>query len=268
MTIFYLFLSLIFIIKSITFLLVKFQEKVIFVSKKKPKDEPFQINFPFTEIDLQINDLVSINSLYYMPEGTPKGYIFYLHGTLKNNEFQSRYASFFTTRGYAVWMMDYRGYGKSTGEREEQAMLQDTEKVLQQCTQTWAINASDIIIVGRSLGTGFATYLASKIKVKTCLLISPYYATYDVPNYYFFWKNFKNLVHYKFESFKYIPDSKCEIYTFQATKDRIVPIQSSAKLFPLIKNTNIYIIQNANHMNIVDQPIFIEEFFKIINSYS
>jgi len=69
---------------------------------------------------------------------------------------------------------NYRGYAYSTGNPSEKALLADALLQYDYLTKTLKISPEKIIVMGRSLGTGIATYLASQRKLESVILITPY----------------------------------------------------------------------------------------------
>ena len=62
---------------------------------------------------------------------------------------------------FTVYLMDYRGYGRSTGEPSEEGLYSDALKLY----DTMKSKYESISIGGRSLGSGIAVYVASQRKV-------------------------------------------------------------------------------------------------------
>lgn len=262
------FVSLFVFIHIFILVLILFQERIIFWSKKLTDNHTLKIDRPYHEHFYQPDEDTKIHSIYMLPEGQEiKGYIFYLHGTLANVEFQSQYAPFFLEKGLAIWIMDYRGYGKSRGHRNEMLLMEDVIGVYEQCKIVWQCNDKDIAIVGRSLGTVFASYLATKVPAKVCMLISPYYSIYDVPAHYFPWIPFHKMDKYEFPVYKYIEEIKIPFFCFQGMKDRIVPMASSSKLFPLLHQKQYFVYPHATHMNIIHDAHFIKDFTAKLSKY-
>jgi uncharacterized protein len=72
--------------------------------------------------------------------------------------------------GRALYLVNYRGYGGSTGRPSEAALASDARRIYDQL----AARHSRIIVMGRSLGTGIATALASLRPVEKLVLVTPY----------------------------------------------------------------------------------------------
>ena len=141
------------------------QDKFIFHPKKLPPDYQYQFDIPFREINLPVNAGKNLSIVQFtVPDSLFKGIVLYFHGNRQNINRYAKYVSRFTRRGFEVWMMDYPGYGKSTGKRNEQGLYDDALSVYKMAIKK--VPAEQIIIYGKSLGTGIASQLAS---VRECI---------------------------------------------------------------------------------------------------
>ena len=105
-----------------------FQDKFIFKPEKLKHDFEFRFDIPFKELNFEVSEGVRINGLHFFRE-EPKGLILYFHGNTRSIKGWAKYAKDFYRYGYDVVLIDYRGFGKSTGKRSEQDMLNDVQFV-------------------------------------------------------------------------------------------------------------------------------------------
>ena len=137
----------------------------------------FDFQDQFEELFLEAQDGAVINALHFKAEA-PKGVILYFHGNAGDLSRWGNITSYFVEKRYDVLVMDYRTYGKSTGELSEKALYDDALMCYSHLLKTYDEN--DIIIYGRSLGTGMATYMASVKNPKQLILETPYYSLVDI----------------------------------------------------------------------------------------
>src|SRR5689334_17971524 len=90
------------------------QEKLIFAPEKLSKTHQFSFDQPFEEIDIQVTQGNSLNGLLFKSDSS-KGLIFYLHGNAGSLDSWGGVAKRYTDLHYNVFILDYPGYGKSTG---------------------------------------------------------------------------------------------------------------------------------------------------------
>jgi uncharacterized protein len=198
-----------YIIGSLLLLLViiyLIQDRFIFKPEKLPADFQFRYDVPFNELFFDISPGVRINGLhFYRPE--PKGLILYFHGNTRSIKGWAKYARDFYRYDYDVVLVDYRGFGKSTGKRSEKDMLNDMQFVY-----------------------GFAAKIASDNKPRYLILDSPYYNFRIVVKRFLPILPVNWVLRYHLRTDKWIRHVNCHTYIIHGTKDRLIPIKHSERL--------------------------------------
>ena len=178
------------------------------------------------------------------------------HDSIKQKKIQEA-----KEKGYDVLVMDYRTYGKSTGELSEAAFYKDAQFCYNYLLNHYT--EDKITLYGRSLGTGIASYLAAENNPKQLILETPYYSIEDVAKSRFPMFPVKYLLKYKFPTHQFLPKANCLVTILHGTDDSVVPYSSSRKLLDLnIKNLNYVTIKGGNHNNLIE----FEEYHKSIKS--
>lgn len=223
------------------------QKKIIFQPTVLAQDFKFELETPFEEVFLKTPNNGSIHSLWFKNKN-PKGVIIYFHGNKAGLERWSKITEDFAKKNYDVFVMDYRGYGKSTGELTEEILYQDAQMVYDFVKKKF--REQDIIIYGRSLGSGIATNIASKNNPRKVILETPYYSIVNVANSWLpIFPEF--LFKYKIKSGDFVKKINCELTIFHGTQDRVIPLSSAKKLFEAANfPKELIIIETATHANI------------------
>jgi len=226
-----------------------FQKYIIFQPKKLDTEFQFAFDQPFEELFLTTPDNEQLNALYFKTKLESKGLVIYFHGNADNLKRWGNYASDFTKRGYDVFILEYRGYGKSTGKPDETKFYQDA-----QLGYDWALknySPNQIVIYGRSLGSAVASHLAVENDFRFLILETPF----DNVETLFKMRSpggFLPLpIKSKFPNDKHLTKINQPIYIFLGTKDRVVPNRSTEKLRPLLKSSDRLIaIEGGGHKNL------------------
>lgn len=228
------------------------QEEMIFVASKLPKEYIFDFKQNFEELTITSFDDKKLNGLLFKTPN-PKGLIFYLHGNAGALDSWGEIATIYTDLGYDIFILDYRGYGKSEGEIDNQDQFyKDISFAYKNLAKRY--NQNKIIIIGYSIGTGGATYLASNQNPKQLILQAPYYnflefSSSRVP----FFPNF--LKKFTFETNKYFAKVKAPIYVFHGSEDRLISFDNSVRLKKLFKPTDsLFTLEHQGHTGINDNP--------------
>jgi len=235
----------------ILIMLYFFQEKLIFLPTTLPQNYSFSFSQPFEEIFLTAEDGAILNGLHFKHKESI-GTILYFHGNAGDLSRWGNIATFFVVRGFNVIVMDYRTYGKSSGTLSEEALFNDAQMFYDYTLDHY--REENIILYGRSLGTGIASKLASKNQPQQLILESPFYSMQDLAKKRFPFLPVKWLLKYQMLSHDYIQLAKCPISIFHGTDDTVVPYESGERLFNSlsIKQKRLITIPNGSHNNLVE----------------
>jgi len=254
-------LAILFILFTISAVLYIIQDTMIFHAEKLPANFTFSFRNAFEEFNLKTEDGENLNGLLFKVDKS-KGVVLFFHNHSGNINHWSRSAVFINNLNYDVLMMDYRGFGKSTGSFNEQKMFNDSLLWYNFTKKLYSENK--IMVYGRGLGAAFATYAASKNKPIKMVLESPIFSVYKTAKSHYPYIPTKLILKYNFETSKYIGKVKCKTYFFHGLKDNLVPYSSSEKLHELIKgNSELYLIPEGSHYDLINSNVFLEKIKEI-----
>ena len=244
------------------------QDYMLFKPEKLPKDFQFAYeNQETKEYNLETRDGAIINGLRFFPKGESKGVVLYLKGNSKSIKGWGKFAVDFTRHGYNVLMVDYRGFGKSTGKRSQKAIKRDLQlvynKIKEQTTE------DRIILYGRSLGSGFATKLASMNNPKKLILDAPYYSLTKVTARYAPFMPLSLLLKYPLPTYKWLKYVRCPIHIIHGTHDKLIPYKSSVKLAQINPElTKLHTVIGGGHKNLNNFESYHKMLDEILNTES
>ncbi len=260
-----IFLLFIAIVVTISILVYFFQERFLFHPEKLSKDFVFQYeNQEVEEYNVQLSDKVLINGLHFKTKN-PKGVVFYLKGNSRSIKGWGKFAIDFTFHGWDVIMMDYRGFGKSTGKRTQQTMKDDVQAIYNKIKEN--VDEKYIIVYGRSLGTGLATKIASTNNPRMLILACPYYSMSKNVKRYLPFIPLGLVMRYSMPTYKWIKYVKCPIKIIHGTNDKVIPMKSSFKLSKINpKRTRVYPVIDGGHKNLHNYESYHRALKEILNS--
>ncbi len=224
------------------------QDKFIFKPEKLSQNFQFKYDAPFKELNFDVAPGVRINGLHFFREDS-KGIILYFHGNTRSIKGWAKYARDFYRYNYDVVLVDYRGFGKSTGKRAEEKMMQDMQFVYESLAADYG--EENLIVYGRSLGSGFAAKLASDNNPRYLILDAPYYNFKKVVERFLPFLPLQIVLRYHLRTDKWIPKIKCHIYIIHGTKDWLIPIKHSEALQKLSpRKITLIRIHGGGHNNL------------------
>jgi pimeloyl-ACP methyl ester carboxylesterase len=229
------------------------QEKFIFKPEKLRQDFIYKYDAPFRELFFDVEEGVRINGLHFHAE-KPLGLILYFHGNSRSIKGWAKYAKDFYRYNYDVVLVDYRGFGKSTGKRSEKDMYKDMQFVYDTLAATYPQN--HLIIYGRSLGSGFAAKLAADNTPRYLILDAPYFSFKKTIERFLPILPVKYILRFHLRTDKWLPKVNCHTYILHGTKDWLIPISNSEKLQQLNpRKITLIRITGGKHNNL---PVFPE----------
>jgi pimeloyl-ACP methyl ester carboxylesterase len=240
------------------------QEKFIFHPESLPADHPFSFREPFTAIDLPVNPEKNLSIVRFtVPDSISKGVVLYFHGNRQNIERYAPFALPFTRNHFEVWMIDYPGFGKSTGPRSEKIMYEDAAILYQMARGKFTKDS--IIIYGKSLGTGVATQLASVKDCRRLILETPYYSMDALMKRYAFLYPVSLMSKYHFPTWQYLQKTEAPITLIHGTEDEVIPYGHSVRLKKVQPHATLISIENGKHNDLAGSPFFQQQLDSLLN---
>jgi hypothetical protein len=221
----------------------------MFKPEKLPADFQFYYEHQETEeYNVETRDGAIINGLRFKAKD-PKGIVFYLKGNSKSIKGWGKFAVDFTRHGYDVLMVDYRGFGKSTGRRTQKAIKRDMQVIYDKIKQK--VDERYIILYGRSLGSGFAAKLASMNNPRMLILDAPYYSLKHMAKKYIPFMPLSLLLKFPMPTYKWLKYVNCPIHIIHGTDDNLIPYKTSVKLSKVNPSqTTLYTVIGGGHKDL------------------
>lgn len=233
------------------------QESLLFFPAKLLANYQFSFPGKFEERWTTAADGTRLHGLLFKAPNS-KGLVFYLHGNGGALDSWGDAAATYTALHYDVFLLDYRGYGKSGGKITSQTqLLNDVRTAYRQLLPEYP--ESRTVILGYSVGTGLATWLAAQQHPKLLVLQAPYFSMRDLATHlYPFVPGF--LVRYPLPTNELIRHVSAPIVLFHGDKDEVIYYQSSLKLKALLKPTDkLIVLPGAGHNGMTDNLLYRRE---------
>jgi hypothetical protein len=235
-------------------LLYFFQEKLIFFPEKLEKNYPFSFDQKFQEEEIKLKDGKLLHAILFRSDSA-KGVILYLHGNAGSLSSWGKVAKTYTELHYDVFMVDYRGYGKSEGEiNGQKSFFEDMQTVYDELKTKYA--EDKIVVLGYSIGTGLAANLAATNNPKLLILQAPYYSLTDLMQHtYPVIPTF--ILKYKFETDAYLKKCSMPVVLFHGDQDEVIYYGSSLKLSSAFKKGDTLItLAGQGHNGMTENPAY------------
>jgi len=185
--------------------------------------------------------------------GKPNAIIYFGGNAERIEDMRDEFARWFPDS--SIYLVPYRGYGASEGTPSEAALFEDALAVYDQVRARQA--DAPITVIGRSLGSGVASYVASQRKVAKLALVTPFDSMADVAQAHYPWLPVRWLVQDRYESTHYLAKYDGPILVIRAGKDEVVPPASTDRLIAsLSRPPQVIDFPGADHNSIGNDPGF------------
>jgi pimeloyl-ACP methyl ester carboxylesterase len=233
------------------------QDRIFFHPSPIERQRKYALEEPYRELNIPYDNQTNLNLLQFYPknDSAVKGVVLYFHGNMKNISWYARYAGNFTRNSYEVWMIDYPGFGKSTGRFTEERLYDYALQVYRLARKHF--KPSEIVIYGKSMGTGIAAQLASVRDCRVLILETPYFSFSSLVSRYMPIFPVSRMIHFQFPTNEFLKRVTAPVVIFHGRDDGVVPWSNAQKLLPFLKPGDLFItIEGGTHNNLNDFPLF------------
>lgn len=241
------------------------QESLLFYPQKLPATYQFRFPGEYREYPITAPDGTRLSGLLFKTQSS-KGLVFFLHGNGGSLAGWGAVAATYTRLGYDVFLLDYRGYGKSAGHISSQAqLLDDVETAYNQLKSYYS--ESQIILAGYSVGTGPAAWLAARHQPRLLLLHAPYYSLADMAAHTIkLWPILPGwLLRYPLATNEFVRHVKSPVILFHGDHDEVIPYASSGRLKALLNaDSQLITIEGGRHNTLLDTPQYQQAIQKLL----
>ncbi|MCX8125073.1 MAG: alpha/beta hydrolase [Spirochaetes bacterium] len=243
------------ILSCILFLLGCLDNVIYHPDKNFPaiKDTPFSVE----DVYIKVNESVTLHG-WFIPAVNAHFTLCYFHGNAGNIADRIEKIYLFHTIPLSVFIIDYRGYGKSTGKPSERGLYKDAEATWNYLINTRKLSPRTIILYGESLGCPVSLYLASKIKPAGIIIDSSFTDVTSMVKHHslgcmaiFFSESYPAI--------EYIKKIDIPILILHSKYDETVPFYMAEELYSACSSTKKHLVQlRGGHNNnfIVDAAIY------------
>jgi len=157
---------------------------------------------------------------------------------------------------YSVYLVNYRGYGGSSGSPSETALFEDAVSIFDRLSS----QHESISLIGRSLGTGVATYLASVRQIDKMVLVTPFDSIVSVAQRGYPIFPVSLFLKDRYDSVGRVASIKSATLVILAENDEIILRENSDRLISGFKSTDVLVemIDDATHNSIGNSSVYWE----------
>ena len=237
------------------------QPHMIFYPLRELHQTPADWGLAYEDVNLNTADNVQLHG-WYIPYQQSEQVLLFFHGNAGNISHRRDSIELFHRLGLNVFIIDYRGYGKSKGKPDEQGLYQDAAAAWRYLTDEKGFANNQILIFGRSLGGAVAARLASGVQARGLILESTFSSARDFARAVFPVLSRLVLTRYDFNTAENIQRVNYPVLVLHSPDDEIMPFYLGEKVFQAAHKPKNFVRMQGGHNNgfLQSQPEYEQEF--------
>ena len=208
---------------------------------------PQAYGLAFERVTLPTEDGEKLAAWWIPAPAQARGTVLLFHGNAGDIAHRIDYAKMFHGMGYHTLLVDYRGYGESTGAPSEQGTYRDAAASWAWLTTTRGIQASDIVIFGESLGGGVATWLAATHTPRALILASAFTSIPDLGSEVYPWLPVRWLSRIHYNNLEHLEKIRAPVLVAHSPGDEIIPFAHGKRLHAAAREPKSFLELRGGH---------------------
>ena len=207
---------------------------------------PAAIGLSYEDVILETATGTEVHG-WYLPGRDGGRTLLFLHGNAGNISHRLDSLRLFNDLGLNVLIIDYSGFGQSSGKPGEEQTYEDTSLAWAHLTGARGVAAERIVVFGRSLGGGVATWLASRERPGGLILESSFTSVPELARKYYPIFPVHGLARIRYDNASRLPEVRCPVLIAHSLDDELVPIDHGRALFELARNPKSFLEMRGSH---------------------
>lgn len=204
------------------------QRQIIYLpaTRQPTPAEPGEVE----EVTLTTDDGLELTAWYLPAPGVPVSTVLVLPGNAGDRSLRLPLARGLNSRGHAVLLLDYRGYGGNPGRPHEEGLLSDARAARSHLLARDDVRAERLVYLGESIGTGVASALTAEHEPAALVLRSPFPELADVARSHYPFLPVRTLLRERFEVLADLAGHDGPVLVVAGSDDTIVPRELSVEV--------------------------------------
>lgn len=190
---------------------------------------PDAAGLPFETLRIATEDGETLDG-WHVPAPDARATLLFFHGNAGNIGHRVEMIALFHSLGLNVLIIDYRGYGRSTGKPSEAGTYRDAEAAWRYLTETRHVPAGDIVLFGESLGGAVAAQLAQRHAPRALVLYAAFTSLPDMAREFYPYLPTGLLARYRYDTRAALIGLRCPLLILHSKEDEIVPYRQAQQL--------------------------------------
>jgi fermentation-respiration switch protein FrsA (DUF1100 family) len=232
-------------------MLYLFQGRMVFLSNFPDRAltaTPADIGLDYEDVSLTTSDNESLHG-WYIPAANSKGALLFFHGNAGNISHRLDSIKIFHELGLDTLIIDYRGYGQSTGKTTEQGTYLDAQAAWDFLINSRRIPADRIIVFGRSLGGAVGAWLGVQSTPAAVIIESSFSSGVDMAHRIYPFMPVRLITRLQYPVADYAAQLNCPVLVIHSRHDEIIPFAMGQVIYAAVKQDKKFLELRGDHNN-------------------
>ena len=217
------------------------QSAILFQPYRDYAYMPEDVGMDYEAVTLQTADGQSIVGWYIPAEdGAGKWTVLFCHGNAGNISHRLDTLELIHDMGLNCLIVDYRGYGQSTGKTTERGTLLDIRAGWDWLVNEKQISPAGIILFGRSLGGSVAAIVAKEVEPAAVIIESTFTSFVAAGKHYYPWLPVRLFVRFDYNTLGAVKELQCPVFVAHSPDDEIVPYKFGKQIFEAANEPKLF----------------------------
>ncbi len=213
---------------------------------------PGDIGLEYEDVSLTTSDDERLHG-WYVPATDRRGVVLFFHGNAGNISHRLDSIGIFHQLGLDTLIIDYRGYGQSTGKTNEQGTYLDAQAAWSYLVDERGIPADRIIIFGRSLGGAIGAWLGAQPEMKNgpaaVIIESSFTSGVDMARQLYPFLPAQLITRLRYPAVEYASRLECPVLVVHSRDDEIIPFAMGQSIYEAVKQRKSFLELRGDHNN-------------------
>jgi len=264
-------ISLVLAYAAVVLLVFLFQSRLVYYPEvgREVAATPKAYGLAFEPAEIRTADGETLQA-WWVPAENAQGSVLFFHGNAGNISHRLDYLQMFNRLRYSTLIVDYRGYGGSTGRPSEEGTYRDAEAAWDYLRHSRSVRSRDLVVAGESLGCAVATWLAARVQPRAVLLFSPFTSVNDLGAEIYWFLPVRLISRIRYDNMENLKRIRAPLFVAHSRDDDIIPYRHGRRLFESGGEPKAFLEMRGGHNQgfIFTRPEWIAEMAAFLERYA
>ncbi|HKA43734.1 MAG TPA: alpha/beta hydrolase [Burkholderiales bacterium] len=233
---------------AVLLLIFVFQSRLVFFpgTGREVALSPRTYGLAYEPVEIRTADGETLQA-WWVPAENARGTVLFFHGNAGNISHRLDYLAMFHRLRYSTLIVDYRGYGRSTGSPSEEGTYRDAEAAWEYLRHGRLAGPGDVVIVGESLGGAVATWLAVRAGPRAVVLLSTFTSINDLGAEVYWFVPVRLLSRFGYDNLVNLGRISAPVFIAHSREDDVIPYSHGRALFEAAREPKQFLDLKGGH---------------------